>query len=275
MKAVLVTGAEGFVGARLLPLVQGTAFAGDVLDFAALEKALGSRPWTAVVHLAAISHVPTCEKDPALAYRVNLGGTALLLEAMQRHAPDARLIFPSSAQVYATASGSLDEESPIEPQNVYARTKWQAELLIRDSGVRATVLRLFNHTHKTQSPDFFVPHLFRTLQAGTREVPVGNLEIARDIGVVQDLVAAFVAVLQRAPDGVFNVSTGAPKRLSKIAIELARRLGVDARFVVDPARVRSGEPASILGSHRRLSEATGWTPDCPDEARLVERFLAD
>jgi GDP-4-dehydro-6-deoxy-D-mannose reductase len=275
MKAVLVTGAQGFVGSRLLAAASGTAFEGDLLDFAALERALGARPWTAVVHLAAISHLPTCEKDPSLAYRVNLAGTALLLEAMRRHAPDARLIFPSSAQVYATASGVLDEESPVEPQNVYARTKWQAELLVRDSGLRATVLRLFNHTHKTQSPDFFVPHLYRTLLKGAREVPVGNVEISRDIGVVQDLVAAFTAVLSRGVEGVFNVCTGAPKRLSKVAIELARRLGVDARFVVDPARVRTGEPALIAGSHQRLTEATGWTPDCPNEARLVERFLAD
>ncbi|MCA1828197.1 MAG: NAD(P)-dependent oxidoreductase [Myxococcales bacterium] len=275
MKAVLVTGAQGFVGSRLLPAVGAAPFEGDLLDFAALEKALGARPWTAVVHLAAISHVPTCERDPSQAFRVNLAGTALVLEAMRRHAPDARLIFPSSAQVYATADGVLDEESPVEPQNVYARTKWQAELLIRDSGLRATVLRLFNHTHKSQSPDFFVPHLYTTLRQGTREVPVGNLEISRDIGVVQDLVAAFVAALSRGPDGVFNVCSGAPKRLSRVAIELARRLGVDARFVVEPSRVRAGEPAMIAGSHRRLTEATGWRPDCPDEARLVERFLAD
>jgi len=275
MAAVLVTGAQGFVGSRLLGAIGGVPFEGDLLDAAAVERALSSRAWDAVVHLAAISHVPTCEKDPQQAFRVNLAGTALLLEAMRRQAPDARLVFPSSAQVYATADGFLDEESAIAPQNVYAQTKWQAELLVRDSGLRATVLRLFNHTHKSQSPDFFVPHLYRTLLQGVREVPVGNLEISRDIGVVQDLIAAFVAVLERAPDGVFNVCSGAPKRLSRVAAELARRLGVEARFVVDPARVRAGEPALIAGSHRRLTEATGWKPDCPDEARLVERFLAD
>ncbi len=275
--SVLVTGAQGFVGARLLAALGGRAapLEGDLLDFAALSRQLASRRWDAVVHLAAISHIPTCEKDPAGAFRVNLAGTALLLSAMRREAPQARLIFASTAQVYAPGPSLLDEECPIAPQNLYARTKRDAELLIGESGLRTTVLRLFNHTHKSQSPDFFLPHLYRTLLEGRREVPVGNLDVARDIGVVQDLVAALVAVLDRAPDGVFNVCTGAPKKLARVAAEMARRMGVDARFVTDPARVRPGEAAVIAGSPRRLIEATGWRPDCPDEARLVERFLAD
>ena len=272
---VLVTGAQGFVGSRLVSATGAAALEGDLLDFAALSRQVAARPWRAIVHLAAISHVPTCEKDPSSAVRVNVGGTALLLEAARRHAPGARIVFSSTAQVYAGAAGSIDEGSAIGPQNLYARTKWDGEVLVRDSGLPWTILRLFNHTHKTQPPDFFLPHLYRVLAEGRREVPVGNLDVARDIGVVQDLVAALVAVLERAPDGVFNVCTGAPKKLSRVAAELSRRMGVEARFVTDPARVRAGEPALIAGSHRRLTEATGWRPDCADEARLVERFLAD
>ncbi len=270
---ILVTGAAGFVGSRLVAAAGAQPFESDVLDFAALERGVAGAD--VVVHLAAISHVPTCEKDPAQAYRVNLGGTALLLEAMRRQASKARLVFASSAQVYAPASGVLTEESPIGPQNVYARTKRQAELCILESGLRSCVLRLFNHTHKTQPPDFFVPGVYRSLLAGKREVPVGNLEVSRDLGVLQDLIAAFRAVLDKAPDGVFNVSTGAPKKLSRVASELARRLLPEARFVVEQARVRPGEPALIVGSHDKLSAATGWQPDCADESRLVERFLSD
>jgi GDP-4-dehydro-6-deoxy-D-mannose reductase len=274
MKDVLVTGAQGFVGSRLVPALGAVAFEGDILDFAALERVVAARRWAAIVHLAGISHVPTCEKDPSLAFRVNLAGTTVLLEAMRRHAPDALLVFPSSAQVYA-AGPELREESAIEPNGVYARTKWDAELAIRDSGLRVTVLRLFNHTHKSQPPDFFVPHLYRTLLSGAREVPVGNLDVSRDIGAVQDLVAAFAAVVRHEPEGVFNVCTGTPKKLSRVAAELARQMRVEARFLTDPARVRPGEPAVIAGSHQRLTEATGWKPDCPDERTLVERFLAD
>ena len=65
----------------------------ELLDAASVTKALSGPPCDAVVHLAAISHVPTCEKDPAKAYQVNLAGTALLLDAMERHQPGAHLVF--------------------------------------------------------------------------------------------------------------------------------------------------------------------------------------
>ncbi len=202
------------------------------------------------------------------------------------------MIVASTAQVYAAPSGSenherliMDEDRRIAPQNVYARTKWEAELLVgetaRREGLAATVLRLFNHTHKTQSADFFLPHLYQSIlaTAGKGQVPVGNLEVRRDIGSLQDLLQAFAALLGRGRAAgameVFNVCSGSAKLLSKVARELARRMGAEIDFVTDRERVRPGEPNFIQGSHQRLTKATGWTPKCADEAQLVEAFLAD
>lgn len=302
-RRILITGASGFIGARLGPFLRQLGHEVlpaefDLLDFASVDATLSAGPWDAILHLAAISHVPTCEEDPALAFRVNLAGTALLLEAVRRRAPGAWLVFASTAQVYAAPLASeiekgviVDEGRRIDPQNTYARTKWAAELLIEDAarreGLQATILRLFNHTHKSQSPEFFLPHLYaaivearKTKRAGQRiGIPVGNLEVERDLGSLQDLVQAFAALmaLPRAPEAhhVFNICSGSAKRLSAVAQELARSLGADADFVIDPARVRPGEPVVIQGSHQRFSELTGWKPGCADEAALVNMFLSD
>lgn len=288
---ILITGAEGFVGTRLATFLRArgdTVISDfvDVLDLAALQGHLSASAPDAVIHLAAISHVPTCEKDPALAIRVNVGGTQTLLEALRKAAPRARLVFASTAQVYRAPDASessvvMDESRAIAPQNLYAQTKWSGELLIADAsaryGLSATVLRLFNHTHKTQSPEFFLPHLYRALLAGQDQIPVGNLHIARDLGSIDDLVAAFVALLQRPTDTheIFNVCSGTAKRLSTVASELASRLGVTATFVTDPTRVRAGEPEMIRGSHEKLRVATGWLPTAVDEVALVQAFLRD
>ena len=299
-RRLLVTGAQGgFVGSRLLPALQQAGHeaipAGfDLTDFAAVEETLRAGPWEAVVHLAAISHVPTCEADPSLAFRVNLAGTAHLLEAMRRHAPRAWLLFASTAQVYAAPGAGeivhdlvIDEERRIEPQNVYARTKWEGELLVQDAarreGLPSTILRLFNHTHKSQLSTFFLPHLHKAIldrdpTAPCVRIPVGNLELERDLGSVQDLVSAFVSLLERPPPRdpeVFNVCSGRAKRLSDVARELARQMGVQVEFVTEPGRVRRGEPSLVRGSHRRFTERTGWEPACGDAAQLVKYFLAD
>src|SRR4051812_31366857 len=84
--------------------VDGPEF--NLLNYDEIESILKQKSYNVIIHLAAISHVPTCEKDPGLAYQTNLGGTALLLEAIRRHQPETHLIFTSTAQDYAPAEGT-------------------------------------------------------------------------------------------------------------------------------------------------------------------------
>jgi GDP-4-dehydro-6-deoxy-D-mannose reductase len=300
-RKVLVTGSKGFIGTRLVPYLTeagwdavGADF--DLLDFSAMISVVQQAPWDAVVHLAGISHIPTCEEAPSRGFSVNTAGTAALLEAMRRAAPQARLVFAGSSLVYRAPNPEegrqglvITEERAIAPQNTYAQTKWAAELLIEDAcrreSLRATVLRLFNHTHKSQSPDFFLPRLYKAIRDAQEKHPgepieltVGNLHVARDIGAVQDLVAAFAAVLERPQTSgcdAFNVCSGIAKRLSTLADGLAARLDAKLVFVTDPARVRADEPEILLGSHERLAHATGWRPRYANESDLLDAFLAN
>ena len=295
---ILITGAEGFIGSTLLYSLGSRGFnisaaQLELQDGGTVSKAISGSPCDTLIHLAAISHVPTCERDPAKAYQVNLGGTALVLDALAQHQPGTHLIFASTAQIYsapsveeAASQAVFDETRAIAPQNTYARTKWACELLIQDAvarrGLSATILRLFNHSHKSQSPDFFLPHLYSVMSQGKQgepmKVPVGNLDLYRDIGSRRDLLAAFEALLQanRPAAGVcrvFNVCSGAPKHLGKLAQALAAGLGLQASFETDPSRVRPGEARVIVGSHERMTAATGWRPSCVTEQDLIAQFL--
>ena len=295
---ILVTGASGFIGSRLVPFLrsQGHSVNGahlDLLDFASIESAVRNEPLDCLIHLAAISHVPTCEKNPSLAYQTNLAGTAQLIEVLKRHQPQCHVLFASTAQVYAAPHGAeitqgvvFDENRAIAPQNHYANTKWLAELLVKDAaeryGLKTTVLRLFNHTHRAQSPDFFLPHLYSVLSsAGAGDhsaISVGNLKLFRDIGSIGDLLEAFSHTIENLesfkPFEVFNVCSGKAKSLSILAEGLARLMNITPEFKIDPARVRPHEPINLCGSHRKLTEATGWRPTCHSEEELLRQFLA-
>lgn len=99
---------------------------GDILDRARLKPHLD---WAdAVVWLAALVGDGACALDPLLTEQVNLES----LKWVVRHF-DRRLVFMSTCSVYGAQDGILDEDSPVNPLSVYAKTKVEAEKVVKDA----------------------------------------------------------------------------------------------------------------------------------------------
>ena len=197
---ILITGSLGFVGkfiaAELVahghqPLLhdrhshEEVRF--DVTDAAATMQTIAALKPDACIHLAAIAHVPTCDKNPKSAYEINVGGTLNLLEAFRAHAPQARFLFVSTSLIYGNKARAtpLQEDALCEPDHVYGITKLSADLSTllyhRRYGLPAMTVRPANHIGPGQSPDFVVPSFakqLREIAAGQREpvLRVGNLD---------------------------------------------------------------------------------------------------
>lgn len=143
---ILVTGAGGFVGARILARhPQAVAFPSDLLRAAQREQILsfvGEVQPAVILHTAAISDIGTCERQPDDSYRANVALTEALAVAARE--TGARLVAFSSDQVYT----GCPEEGPYreaddlpEPANVYARHKLEAEKRALDILPDAVMLR--------------------------------------------------------------------------------------------------------------------------------------
>lgn len=288
---VLVTGSEGFVGRHLL---RRLAAAGhepvgrdrelDVTDLCALESALDAIAPQALVHLAAQASVAASASAEELTFRVNVLGSRAVLEAVSRRAPEARVLWIGSGEVYGRAepgASPFDERAPLRPGSAYARTKACADLLAAEyaaRGLDVVRVRPFSHTGPGQSDRFVLPSFARQLveiATGSREarLRVGNLESVRDFLDVDDVVEAYLHLLDPSvPADVYNVASGVGRKVGDALAALARQCGIRPEVEVDPTRFR---PTDVgVGDATRLQRATGWQPRVPFEVTL-ERLLRD
>jgi len=100
----------------------------------------------AVVHLAALIP-PTAYRLPALARRVNVEASRLLIEAVERAPGRPRLVFASSMAAFGatnphTRPGLVDAAAPLRPAEMYGAHKAEVEAMLAASGAEWTVLRL-------------------------------------------------------------------------------------------------------------------------------------
>jgi dTDP-4-dehydrorhamnose reductase len=128
---VLVTGAGGQVGRALrteIPEARFQAHADlDVTDAAAVRDVVVGVDL--VIHLAAMTNVDECERDPERANAVNAAGTRNVVEAVGDR---ARVIYVSTDYVFdGRKHEEYAEDDPPAPLNVYGRSKLSGEEYVR------------------------------------------------------------------------------------------------------------------------------------------------
>src|SRR5690606_23459995 len=96
----------------------------------------------------------------------NALGTHYLLSAIERRAPQARVLVVTSAMVYGVSDAPLSETSPLVPTSPYGLSKLAQDRLTSLAavdGVGTVVARAFNHTGARQDPSFAVPGFARQI----------------------------------------------------------------------------------------------------------------
>lgn len=291
---VLITGASGFAGGHLaaacalagdevvgisrdgeVPEGAGTGRVVDLRDAAALSEAVAAARPEVVYHLAALSSVGRSWEDPAETFRANTETAVNMLEAIRHEAPDARVVWVSTCEVYGTPERlPIDESAGLAPANPYAVSKTGADLMAgvyADAhGLHIMRARPFNHAGPRQRSIFILSSLARQLAEARLEgvsalrILTGNPDTRRDFTDVRDVVRAYRLLAERGEPGVYNVCSGrsvsAAEHVALLA-ELAAPLTVE--HVVDPARVRAHEVMELRGSFDRLRTATSWQPEIP------------
>ena len=138
---ILLTGAKGFVGARIADAMEVVA-SPSLRDFDEkdVKRLIDSVQPDAIIHTAAISDIPTCAKLPEESYKANVTLPIWLAKA----APSAKKVFFSSDQVYTGSKPDRPfKEEDIQgiPTNLYAREKLEMENSVLNIDPNAVMLR--------------------------------------------------------------------------------------------------------------------------------------
>ncbi len=296
---VFITGANGFVGQWLERELSDhghevMATPGpDVLDIADRPSVVrwlddrGGRPDT-VVHLAGMAFAPDAGQDPGEAFRVNVGGTVALFEALRELGIRPPVLVSGSADAYGTPRPQdlpLREDAPLAPSHPYALSKVAQEAVAVEASARhgftVVVTRSFNHTGPGQRPVFVVPAMAQRVMAVKRglttSIPAGNVDVRRDLTDVRDVVVAYRLLLEAAARGdlsdrctIVNVASGKVVTVRSVIERLCAMVGVTPVIEIDQSLVRTGDPAEIRGDASLIRKLVGWQPRIPLGQTLLD-----
>jgi dTDP-glucose 4,6-dehydratase len=274
----------------------------DICSVADMESLFERHRPSAVVHLAAETHVDRSIDDPSVFVRTNVLGTATLLHAAWRYwraLPSARqerfrFLHVSTDEVYGSIDGTdpCAEEAPYRPNSPYAASKAGADHLVRawyrTYGLPTIISNCTNNFGPCQFPEKLIPLLIINGLEG-RAMPVyGQGTNVRDWLFVEDHARALALILRQGRIGeCYNVSGGNEARNLDVAAmigdtldELAGPLAADKsrRALITFVADRPGHDARYALDASKLRAELGWTPQAKFAGALratVEWYLAN
>lgn len=289
---ILVTGAEGFLGAAVTRalLARGDAvvafdtrsstrsdatasqliqMTGDITDLSALARVMLEQRPDAVIHCAAIVGVLSSLGSPIHIVRVNVEGALNLFEAM-RLANVRRCVHISSEEAYgAFRTDPIAETHPLDPVLPYGICKAAVEQLGRSyrdlHGLEVINLRT-SWVYGPGLPRDRIPkNLIEPALAGQGLHLPSGADSAVDHTYVDDFVAAVLAALDHREHrfDVYNVASGKATTVAQM-IDIIRTLVPDARLTVGPGPYRHGNQIEIVKKGAldvsRAKIELGWAP---------------
>lgn len=313
---VLVTGGSGFIGSHTVVELQNAGYGvvaldnfensapvvveniqkitgksfdfikADIRDKQALNEVFVKHPdIKAVIHFAAYKAVGESVEKPLAYYENNVGGTANLVEAMQKHGVQ-NLVFSSSCTVYGDVTADalpITEDSPVVKANSpYGNTKKICEEMLFDvsksSNTKVVALRYFNPigAHDTALigelpngvPNNLIPFVTQTA-IGIREkltvfgndYPTRDGSCIRDFIHVVDLAKAHVKAIEflnnnAKPFSVFNIGTGNGNTVLEAITAFEKVSGKKLNYSIGPRR--EGDVVQIFASCDKAINELGW-----------------
>ena len=256
----------------------------DICDSTALGNVFAEFQPTAVMHLAAESHVDRSIDGPAEFIQTNIVGTYALLEAARHYwnalDPDAKAAFRfhhiSTDEVYGDLEGTKNlftETTPYAPSSPYSASKASSDHLVRawqrTYGLPTIVTNCSNNYGPYHFPEKLIPHMILNALAG-KPLPVyGDGSQIRDWLYVEDHARALVEVVTRGEVGeTYNIGGHNEKRNLEVVQTICSLLdelspaadGRSYRELITFVKDRPGHDLRYAIDASKIERELGWKP---------------
>ncbi len=238
LRDVLTRHGHTVVGTHGRVATQGTVHL-DFTDARAAERLLGETRPDWVFCAAALTQVDYCEEHPDEAARLNRDAPVAAARAAARIG--AGLLFYSSEYVFDGSAGPYAEDDRAKPLSVYGRTKWEAELAVREALPRSLVVRTAVVYGPERQEKNFVYQVLRRCGAGER-VPVPEDQVSSPT-FNGDLAAASVELAERDLTGIYHIAGTTVLGRYAFALLIARVFGLEPALLVPVSTESLGQRA--------------------------------
>lgn len=234
MKKLLFTGASGFLGNNILPLLKeqyevdtvGLTDMDDIKINMAKEVPHLKKTYDVVLHAAGKAHtVPRTKDEEQVFYDVNYIGTIHLCDALEKVGFPKSLVFISTVAVYGCESGELiDETHPLKGESPYADSKKQAEKYLtnwcKERGVYLTILR------PSLLAGYNAPGNLGSMVEGVKKgyyLNIAGGKVKKSVLMADDIARLLPLVENKS--GIYNVCDSYQPTFGELSASVARQLG--------------------------------------------------
>ncbi len=215
---ILVTGASGFVGGKIMQVCDNVIACPSLKNASAddVRRIVEESKVDTIIHTAAIADIGVCKADPDASYRANVMLPIYLAKASK----NIKLICFSSDQVY----GGADEDGPYtedmaKPNNIYACHKLEMEQRVLDIAPDAVLLRAeWMYDYYLKKPNYFMNMI------NAEGAVKFSSRSYRGITYVKE-VAENVEKLKHLPGGAYNFGSETTKSMHEITKEFLALIG--------------------------------------------------
>lgn len=241
---LLVTGGSGLIGRQLcLEAVRigyevyatehetsinvGIPIKLDLLNALSIESAYEKSKPDVVIHLAALTDVDLCERDPELAFRINYNATAQIALHAKRNG--AFLVYTSTDYVFNGAKGMYKEMDEPKPINVYGLSKLKGEFAVKEFADEWCIARLSTpygiHDKKKTFPEYVITKL-----AKGEKVRVAYDQFTSPT-YVPNFCKMLLEVAERGIQDILHLSGSTRASRLDVAVKLAELLNLDKTLI--------------------------------------------